>query len=322
MPLMRLLPFLALCLLALPAKADEKWPQRPVRIVVPFAAGGSIDVVARIVADHMAEKLGQPMVIENKPGAGSTIGVDAVAKAAPDGYTLLVNGAAQSVIPALYPNAPFDARKDLAPVSMLGRMPFVLAVNKALPVTDYQSFVAYMKANPGKVDFGTAGPGSASHLASELFKKHTGVNFVLVAYRGTPAAVNDLVSGQLGFMIDAQSLLAQHVAAGTLRGFATTGLTRSRLLPDLPTLDELGLKGFEVTSWQAMYVPAGTPKPIVDRLAGVAATAMADPKVQERFARAGVEPPSDLGPENLQRFLAAETEKWGTIIKEAGVTVN
>jgi tripartite-type tricarboxylate transporter receptor subunit TctC len=312
----------ALLLVAAPARAEDPYPTRPIHVVVPFAAGGVIDVVTRVVAEHMAGALKQPLVIDNRPGAGSTIGASAVAKAAPDGYTLLVNGAAHSVIPALYPQANFDVTKDFEPVSILGRVPFVLAVHPSLPATGYASFIAYLKSNPGKVDFGSTGAGSAAHLSSELLKHMAGVEFEHIPYRGTPAVVTDLLAGRIGFMIDAQNLLATHIQSGALRGFAVTTLKRSSLLPALPTFDELGLKGYDSSSWQAMYAPAKTPRPIIDRLAASIAAALADPAVLDRFRSLGIERPDDLGPEKLDAYFNAEMAKWGPIIAATGATAN
>jgi len=314
---------LALLLAGVPARADERWPQRPIRVVVAFAAGGAIDVVTRIVAEPMAASLGQPLVVDNRPGAGSVIAAEAVAKAPPDGYTLLVNGAAQSVIPALYPSAAVDIEKDFAPVSLIGRVPFVLTVNpRIVPADDYPGFLRYLAAHPGEVNFGSSGPGSGAHLASELFKRLAGADFVHVPYRGTPAATNGLVAGEVGFMIDAQNLLAPHIRAGILRGLATTGRRRTHLLPELPTLDELGMKGFEASSWQGMYAPARTPPEIIARLAGAVAAALVDPAVEARLAQVGVEIPTDLGPADLAAYLDSEKRKWGAVIREAGVTAN
>jgi tripartite-type tricarboxylate transporter receptor subunit TctC len=320
---MRSLVFLLAALLfTTAAGAQERWPQRPVRVVVAFAAGGAIDVVTRIVAEHMTT-LGQPLVVDNRPGAGSVIAAEAVAKAAPDGYTLLVNGAAQSVIPALYPTASVDIEKDFAPVSLLGRVPFVLTLNpRIVAAEDYPGFIRYLKAHPGAVNFSSSGPGSGAHLASELFRRMAQVEFVHVPYRGTPAATNGLLAGEVGFMIDAQNLLAPHIKAGTLRGIAATSLKRTHLLPDLPTFDELGMAGYEASSWQGMYAPAKTPPAIVEKLAGAVAAAVADPGVQARLAQVGVEIPTDLGPEHLAGYLASETRKWGAVIREAGVTAN
>jgi tripartite-type tricarboxylate transporter receptor subunit TctC len=313
-----LLAFLIAVLAPFAAGAQGEYPTRPVRVIVPFAAGGVIDVVTRIVGDHMGATLGRQLVVENKPGAGSTIGAGEVAKAAPDGYTLLVNGAAHSAIPALYPNAPFDPVKDFAPVAQLGRVPFVLAVHPNVPAQDMKSFVAWLKASPGQANFGTTGAGAASHLSGELFRQLAGIEYTHVPYRGTPAAVNDLLAGRVDFMIDAQNLLAPHVQSGALRGLAVTTRTRSKLLPDLPTFQEMGVAGYESFSWQALYGPAGLPAPIVAKLNAAVRAALADGTVQERMAKAGLEPPPDTSPDGLATLLRGEIEKWGPIIKATG----
>jgi tripartite-type tricarboxylate transporter receptor subunit TctC len=319
-PLIRLAVLVLVATLAArPAIAEEPYPNRPIHVVVPYAAGGVIDVVARIAVEHMATTLKQPMVVDNKPGAGSIIGLAAVAKAPADGYTILVNGPAQSVVPSLFPQSGIDVAKDFAPVSILGRVPFIVAVNPSLPASDLKSFVAYLKANPDKVDFGSTGIGSTAHLSSELFRQMAEVDFVHVPYRGTPAVVTDLLAGRLGFMIDAQNLLAPHVKSGDMRALAVTTPRRSTLLPELPTLDEAGLKGYDSSSWQGMYVPAKAPKNVVETLVAAAEAALADPAVRARYAQLGIEPPEDVGPANLSRYLAREMAKWNPIIVAAGI---
>ena len=300
------------------ASAQEAWPDRPVRIVVSYGAGGAIDVSARIIAEQLATILGRSMIVDNKPGAGSTIAAELIARAPPDGYTLLITGMAHSVIPELFPQVTFDPVRDFQPISHLGLMPFVLAVHPSLPVTDYASFVAYIRARPGAVNCGSAGPGSSADLGEMLLAKMEGLDFVRVPYRSTPAAVNDLVGGRVAFMMDSQNVLVPHVRSGALRGLAVTSLERSRLVPELPTLDELGLKGFEAGSWQAMLAPAKTPMPIVDRLAQAIAQAMADPAIQKRYVELGYQLPRRTGPQALAEFLAAESAKWGPLAKATG----
>jgi tripartite-type tricarboxylate transporter receptor subunit TctC len=282
---------------------------------VAYGAGGAIDVVARIVAEGMATTLGKPVVVENKPGASGTIAADAVARSAPDGYTLLVTGTAHAVMKVLHPEATVDAKRDFLPVSHLGNMPFVLAVTPQFPAKDFPGFLAYLKANPGKANFGSAGPGSSSDLAVLLFAKMTGLDFVRVQYRSTPAAMNDLVAGQISFMLDSQNVLAPQVQAGALRGLAIGTNQRSRLLPDLKTLDELGLTGFDASSWQAMLAPAKTPPAIIERLSTAVAAAVADPSVQKKYLDLGYNLPPQVGPAALDAFLTRETEKWAPLAK-------
>lgn len=314
------LAFAALLLagLAHPAGAQDAYPDRPVRLVVSYGPGGAIDVIARLIAEHMTTMLGKPVVVENKPGAGSTIAAEFIARSPPDGYTLLVTGMAHSVIPELFPQAAFDPIRDFQPISHLGVMPFVLAVHPSVPAKDYASFIAYMKANPGAINCGSAGPGSSADLGEMLLAKMAGIEFIRVPYRSTPAAMNDLVAGRVGFMMDSQNVLVPHVTTGALRALAVSSLERTRLLPTTPTLDELGLKGFEAGSWQAILAPAKTPRPIIDKLTQAITAALADPGVQKRYADLGYQMPRKIGPEALAKFLAVEAAKWGPLAKATG----
>ncbi|MDO9708973.1 tripartite tricarboxylate transporter substrate binding protein [Paracraurococcus lichenis] len=307
-----------LAALAMPALARAQgYPTRPVRIVVPFAAGGIIDVVARILAEPLSRRLGQPVVVENLPGAGATIGARAVARAAPDGHTLLLSGAAHAVMAALYPDLGFDPLADFAPVALLGDQPFVLAVHPGVPAQDVPQFIAWLKARRGEANFATTGIGAASHLAGELLKRLAGVEFTVVTYRGTPQAVTDLVAGRADLMIDSQTLLAPLAREGRVRALAVTTAHRSTLLPDLPTLREAGVAGYAASSWQSLQAPAGTPAPILARLAEAVAAVLAEPGVQARYGEAGVEALSG-GPAEAARFIRAESEKWSPILQATG----
>lgn len=310
---------LAAAALAAPAaaRAQGAYPSRAIRIVVPFAAGGIIDVVARIVVEPLSRKLGQPIVIENTPGAGSTIGARNVTRAAPDGYTLLLNGAAHSVIPALFPDAGVDPAADFAPVALLGEQPFIAAVHPSVPATDVPSLVAWLRGKRGEATFATTGIGAASHLAGELLKKLAGVDFTVVQYRGTPAAVTDFVAGRVEFMIDSQTLLQPMMQDGRARGLAVTTARRSRLVPDLPTLQEAGVAGYESSSWQALYAPAATPPAILRQLSAATLEVLADPAVQQRYVERGVEPRAGDAAA-LRNFLKAEMEKWLPILRATG----
>jgi tripartite-type tricarboxylate transporter receptor subunit TctC len=301
-----------------PAGAQSGYPDKPVRVTVSYGPGGAIDVVARIIAEHMTRTLGKSVVVDNKPGAGSTIAAELIAHSPPDGYNLLVTGMAHSVIRELFPQVTFDPVKDFQPISHLGLMPFVLALHPSVPATDYKSFIAYMKANPGKINCGSAGPGSSADLGEMLLAQMAGIEFVRVPYRSTPAAMNDLVAGRVGFMMDSQNVLVSHVKSGALRAIAVTSLSRSRLVPEVPTLDELGLKGFEAGSWQALLAPANTPAPIVDVLAKAVDKAFADPAIVARYIELGYELPRAIGPKALAEFLARETAKWGPLAKATG----
>jgi tripartite-type tricarboxylate transporter receptor subunit TctC len=304
-----------LAALALPWPAvAQGYPDRPIRVIVPFAAGGIIDVVARILAEPVGRELGQPLVIENVPGAGATIGARAAARAAPDGHTLLLNGAAHAVMAALYPDLGFDPLGAFAPIALLGDQPFVLCVNPAVPAQDVAGFLAWLRAKGDAANFATTGIGAASHLAAELLKQRAGVDFTLVTYRGTPQAVTDLLAGRADFMIDSQTLLAPLAQEGKLRALAVTTPRRSRLLPALPTLAEAGIAGYAASSWQALYAPTGTPAPILDRVAAAVAAAQADPAVQARYAEQGIELLQG-GPAEATRFIYAEAAKWTALLK-------
>lgn len=299
------------------ARAQGGYPSRPVRVVVPFAAGGIIDVVARIISEPLSRKLGQPIVIENAPGAGSTIGARNVARATADGHTLLLNGAAHGVIPALFPDAGIDPVADFAPVALLGEQPFILTVNPTVPVTDVASLLAWLRDKRGDATFATTGIGAASHLAGELLKSLAGVDFTIVQYRGTPAAVTDFIAGRVDFMIDSQTLIAPLMQDGRARGLAVTTARRSRLVPDLPTLQEAGIARYETSSWQALYAPASTPPAIVQALTAATLDVLADPVVQQRYAERGVEPrPGDATV--LRDFLKAEMDRWLPILRATG----
>lgn len=304
--------------LARVANAQDAYPDKPLRVTVSYGPGGAIDVVARILAEHMTTTLGKSVLVDNKPGAGSTIAADLIARSAPDGYSLLVTGMAHSVIAELFPQVTFDPVRSFQPISHLGVMPFVLAVHPSVPATDFVGFIAYMKANPGAINCGSAGAGSSADLGQMLLAKRTGIEFVRVPYRSTPAAMNDLVAGRVGFMMDSQNVLVPHVKSGALRALAVSSLDRSRLVPEVPTLDELGLKGFEAGSWQAMLAPAQTPRPIVDKLANAIGAALADPAIRSRYTELGYQMPRKVGPEALAEFLAVESAKWGPLAKVTG----
>lgn len=299
------------------AVARAAWPDRPVRMVVPFAAGGIVDVVARLVAEPLGRRIGQPVVVENLPGAGSTIGARTVARAAPDGHTLLLNGAAHPVIPALYPDTGFDSVADFVPVALVGDQAFVVCVHPDVPAGDVPSLLAWLRARGGAATFGTTGVGAASHLAGELLKSLAGVDFTVVTYRGTPAAVTDFLAGRLDMMIDSQTLLAPYVRDGQARALAVTTARRSPMLPDLPTLEEAGVPGYRASSFQALYAPAATPRTVVETLSSAVSVAMAEPEVGRRLAERGIDPMPG-GSAAAAAFVAAERERWTPILARTG----
>jgi len=301
--------------LAAPALAHaEGFPSRPIRIVVPFAPGGIIDVVARILAEPLSRQLGQPVIIENLPGAGSSIGARAVVRAAPDGHTLLLSGAAHAVMASLYPDLGFDPLADFVPVALLGDQAFVVAVHPGVPARTMPELIAWMKGRGDASNFATTGIGAASHLAAVLLRQETGADFTTITYRGTPQAVTDLVAGRADLMIDSQTLLAPLARDGRVRLLAVTTAHRSALLPELPTIAEAGVPGYATSSWQALYAPAGTPPAIVTALSRAAAAGLREPAVQARYAEVGVEILTGDPAESL-RFVRAEALRWTALLK-------
>ncbi len=306
------------------AQGGAGWaPNRPVRFVVPFPAGGATDVVARVLAERLQERLGQPVVVENRTGAGGNVGVENVVRSAPDGHTILMGTTGTlTVNPHLYPGLPFAPAKDLAPVSMAFATDHVLIVNPAVPARTAQEFLALAKARPGQLSYGSAGAGSSTHTVAELFKMVAGVDIQHVPYRGSAPALNDTVAGTVQVMLDQLPSAIGQIRAGTVRVLAVTGPRRSRLLPEeVPTVAEIGLPDAEATSWGAVMAPAGTPAPVIERVNAIIVEALAMPAVQERLAQAGADAVSS-SPAELGERIRAETEKWGRVVKAARITVN
>jgi tripartite-type tricarboxylate transporter receptor subunit TctC len=306
------------------ANAQDFYPSKPVRIVVSFSAGGPTDTVARIMGARMAELLGQQFLIENKAGAGGNIGADLVAKAAPDGYTLLMATVSTHAInPGLYKKMPYDPVRDFAPIGQVGVTPTLLGVNPAIPATDVKSLVALTKANPGKYTYGSSGLGSILHLCGEQFKASAGgLNIVHVPYRGSAPMMGDLIAGQISMAFDATPTALPQAQSGAIRAIGAGMVARMRALPSLPTLQEQGLKGFECYTWNAILAPANTPPPIVAQLNGAINKALADPTVFARLQEAGIDPTPGSTPEQLAEFIKAELAKWAPIIKASGAEVN
>ena len=303
-----------------PAQA-QKYPSQPIRMVVPFAAGGGTDVLARTVAQGLAERLGAQVVIDNRPGAGSSTGTDVVAKAAPDGYTLLYTSPAYAINPALYKKLPF-AQDDLVPVAIVAAAPLVLAMHPSVPANDIKELIALLKANPKKYNYATSGNGSIVHMATELFCAMAGVDVVHIPYRGAAPAMNDVLSGQVAFIFDQVSTAAQLIDAKRLKGLAVTTLKRSVLLPDVPTMTEVGLAGYEAYTWSIVLAPRGTPKEIISQLSEALNTVVQTAETRKRFLELGAEVPDAMSPEQIAEFVAKETRKWGDLIKAANITVN
>jgi tripartite-type tricarboxylate transporter receptor subunit TctC len=299
----------------------QTYPARPVTIVVPNAAGGGTDTVARLIGDQLSRQLGQSFVVENKTGAGMVLGTVAVAKAAPDGYTLLtgLNGNL-TVNPSLYVKLPYDAVADFRPIAMLAEYPFLVVVNNDLPVKSIKELVAYLKANPGKVDYASAGNGTGQHLAAELFKMMTGTEMSHVAYRGAQPAYQDVISGRVPVFFDNMSTAMSLAQGGKVRALAITSKTRSSLMPDIPTVEEAGVPDYEYHTWFGLWAPKATPTAIVEKLHAEVKKALADPTIQQRIAgTAGAASHMELSA--IDPFVKAEIEKWAEVVKRAGIKV-
>jgi tripartite-type tricarboxylate transporter receptor subunit TctC len=295
------------------------WPTHPVRLVVAFPPGGAADLLARLIGQSLSETLGQPVVIENKGGSNGNIGGEAVARSAPDGYTLLMSsGSLVAINPHIYASMPFDPAKDIVPVASVARVPFYLVVRAENPAQDYKAFIADLKSNPGKRNFGSPGIGSSPHLAAELLKKMTGTDAVHVPYRGAAPALNDLLAGQLDFVFD-PGIAIEHVKAGKLRAIAIGSPQRAPQLPDVPTLEELGLAGFDADAIFGVYAPAATPRNIVTRLNTEVNRALATAAMKERIMAIG-NLPAPMSPEEFGQRAADDSRRFGAIIRERGIT--
>jgi tripartite-type tricarboxylate transporter receptor subunit TctC len=306
---------------ACPQALAQGYPNKPVKLVVPFAPGGATDIIGRVIAQKLADRLGQPVVVDNRPGAGTTIGNAVVAKAAPDGYTLLLAPTPFVISQVMYADLPYDGQKDFAPIALLAVSPFILVTNPAVPAKSVAELVALAKAKPGTLTFCTAGNGTVPHLAGELFKHRTGIDIVHVPYKGGGPAIVDLLSGQVAMMFATPIEVDQHVKAGKLRVLATTATTRLPAFPDVPTIQESGYPNFEVYAFFGALAPAGTPKDIVNRLAADFEKVMESPEVRERFAAQSAEP-AFRPPEAFAAFLKSERDKWGDIVKRSGAKID
>lgn len=308
-------------LLALwPGAASAEYPERPIRIVVPYAAGGGADSAARIVGQQLGERLGQQVVIENRTGAGGVLAADSVAKAAPDGYTLLFSASEFGANPALR-KLPFDARRDFVPVSLVVIAPNILVVGPEAPYRTLPAFLDYARANPGKLTYASAGPGSASHLAGEALNEAAKVDLLHVPYRGGAPALNDIMGGRVSSYFGNTASTLGHVTGGSVRALAIGSPKRSRLLPDLPTLGESGLPGFESQEWNAVFLPRGTPSAIVERLGREIAAAVADPTIRAKLEGLGLEPVGN-SPEEFGRFLDGELARAAATVAARHIRVD
>jgi tripartite-type tricarboxylate transporter receptor subunit TctC len=304
------------------AVAAQGYPDRPVKLVVPFPPGGPLDVTGRLIAQKLTDAWGQAVVVENKPGAGGNIGADLVAKSAPDGYTILMGAlSTHAVNPSLYAKMPYDAMKDFAPITLLAVTPNVLVVNPSLPVNSVKDLVAYAKANPGKLSFGSGSNGSAGHLAGELFKVDTGTDIVHIPYKGGAPATQALLAGDVQFMFDNLANATAQVKAGKLKALAVTTAQRSKLAPDLPTMAEAGLPGFDISTWYGLLAPAGTPKEVIAKWNADVVKILNTPEVRERLAAQGAEA-APTTPEQFAAFMRSEIPKYARIVKASGAKVD
>ncbi len=302
------------------ARAEEEWPQRQVTVVVPFSAGGSADLIGRILAQHLQTKFGAPFVVENRGGAGGSIGTAVVAKAAPDGYTLLVGTVSTHAInPSLYARLPFDVERDFQPISLLVRLPNLLIVNKEVPAKTVPELVGYLKANDGKVNFGSSGNGTSSHLAAVMFQLATGTHMTHVPFRSTSEEMNNMMGGHIQLAIDSMTTIWPLAKSGEVRAIAVSTPRRVAAAPDVPTIGET-IKGFEATGWQGLYAPAATPRAIVDKVAAEVKRIFGDPDVKAALENVGGEP-APMTPDDFAAFARAERVKWAEVVKAAGVRI-
>ena len=307
--------FMLFCVvLAVNAQA-QPYPSKPIRFVVPYPAGGPLDTVARLLGQKVSESTKQPVIVDNKPGAGGNIGADSVAKSPADGYTILMGAVATHAInPTLYASIPYDSVKDFAPVTQVASTPNVLVVNPSVPASNVREFIAYAKANPNKLNFGS---GSTGRLAGELFKTMAGVEMTHVPYKGAAPAMNDLIGGQIQLMFDNLASSLAQVRAGKVKALAVTTAKRSALAPELPTIAESGLPGFDISTWFGVFVPAGTHRDIVDRLHGEFVKALALPDIREKMLNLGAEPVAS-SPEEFAAYIRVESDKYARVIKASG----
>ena len=313
--------FLPLVLMALTAVAHaQQFPSKPIKIIVPFPAGGTVDFFARVVSSKLSDALGQSVLVENRAGAGGNIAAEAVAKAAPDGYTLLMGSEVVAINTSLYSKLAYDPVKDLTPITLVGTVPNILIVNPSLPVNSVKELIALATKTPGKISFASTGQGTSSHLSSELFKLMANVDLLHIPYKGGPPAVADLIGGQVNMMFINMPTGLAHVKSGKARILAVSTARRVAQLPDVLTVDQAGLKGFETAAWSGLYAPAGTPPEIIARLNAEVVKILKTPSVKEQLAGQGAEPVGDT-PEEFGRFTREEIAKWAKLIKISGAKI-
>src|SRR5687767_13751019 len=315
---MRALLALFLVLFFSSVQGQESWPTRPVRFILPFPPGGGTDILGRMIAERLSAHLGQPVVTENRGGAGGNVGAEAAARAAPDGYTIVLVAPSLAISPTLYSKINYDPVKDFAPISLVATVPNVMITQPSLPVQNLQEFIAHVKARPGALNFGSGGAGTSNHLAGELFNLVTGAKLVHIPYKGVNLAMQDLLAGNVHQVFIGTPAVAPHIRAGRLRALALVAPQRSSALPDVPTVAEAGLRDFEVTTWYGVLAPAGTPKNVVTRLNTELVKIMHSPELKEKLAATGTEPLTST-PEEFAAYIQREIAKWGEVIRKAGV---
>jgi len=323
--MIRAIPLLVLaCVLALPglaaAAATERFPTKPVRLIVPFTPGGSNDIMGRLIGGKLHEAFGQPFIIDNRPGAGSTIGIELVARANPDGYTILTTSGGIAITPALY-KLSFDPAKDLAPLAYLAQMPYLLTVSPSSPVKTVQDLIKTARAQPGKLTFASSGAGTSSHLTGEMFKLATGVDMLHIPFKGGAPAVNSNMSGEVNVLFNVITGTLPHARSGKLRALGVSSLKRADIAPEIPTIAESGVPDYEVLAWYNMFAPAGTPRPVVERLNSEINKALEHPETRERMRLLGVTPVGG-SPEALAKYLRYEMDRWAKLIKDKGIRLN
>jgi tripartite-type tricarboxylate transporter receptor subunit TctC len=314
---------IGLALICLPiAAAAQTWPAKPITIIVPFVPGGTTDIIAREIGQKLSESLGKPVTIDNRGGAGGTLGAGIAAKAAPDGYTLFMATIAHTIAPSLYKKGlTYDFERDFAPITVVASVPNLLIVNPGLPVHSQKELIAYLKANPGKVSFGSAGNGSVEHLAGELFRFMTGTEMVHVPYKGGAPMMIDLIGGQIQMAIETSGSAAPYVRSGKVRALSVSTFRRSPAFPDLPTVDEAGVKGYEVTTWYGLLAPRGTPPEVIDKIHQQIVAILQTPDMKKRLDEIGAEP-GGMPPSEFAAFIVAETAKWGKVVRDSGATID
>jgi tripartite-type tricarboxylate transporter receptor subunit TctC len=299
----------------------QTFPSKPIKIIVPFPAGGTVDFFARVISSKLSDALGQSVLVENRAGAGGNIAAEAVAKAAPDGYTLLMGSEIIAINTSLYSKIGYDPVKDLAPITLVGTVPNILIVHPGLPVNSVQELIALAKKSPGKISFASTGQGTSTHLSAELFKLMAQVDLLHVPYKGGPPAIADLISGQVNMMFINMPTGISHVRSGKAKILAVSSIKRIPQLPDVPTVDQAGVKGFETAAWSGLYAPAATPTDIINRLNAEVVKILKQPSVREQLSAQGAEPVGDT-PDEFSRFTLAEISKWAKIIKISGARVD